>query len=112
MGSLQGIALVEQLNRFDAGYQRLKENVTGELQSSHVPITLGADLGTYGCELAAGGKADNHEAIDLYAPVENPDKTKSLWGENQWPDAVPEFQRTFEDWIARMKELGLIVMEA
>ncbi|KAG8862389.1 hypothetical protein FRB96_001457 [Tulasnella sp. 330] len=61
---------------------------------------------------ARGGKADNHEAIDLYAPVEHPDKTKTLWGENQWPDAVPAFQSTFEHWIARMKELGLIVMEA
>ncbi|KAG8993147.1 hypothetical protein FRB94_010991 [Tulasnella sp. JGI-2019a] len=61
---------------------------------------------------ARGGKADNHEAIDLYAPVENPDKTKPLWGENQWPAAVPDFQNKFEGWISKMKELGLLVMEA
>lgn len=69
------------------GYQRLKENMTG-------------------------GKADNHEAIDLYAPVDNPDKTKPLWGTNQWPDDVQSFRSTFEAWIEKMKALGLIVMEA
>ncbi|KAG8933205.1 hypothetical protein FRC02_012279 [Tulasnella sp. 418] len=71
------------------GYQRLKENVTR-------------------------GKADNHEAIDFYAPVENPDKTKLLWGENQWPneDLVPGFRKAYEAWIEKMKSLGMIVMEA
>lgn len=69
------------------GYQRLKENVTG-------------------------GKADNHEAIDLYAPVDNPDKTKPLWGTNQWPSDVKYFRSTYEAWIEKMKVLGMIVMEA
>lgn len=41
-----------------SGYQRLKENVTN-------------------------GKADNHEAIDFYRPVDRPDKSRPLWGENQ-----------------------------
>lgn len=59
-----------------------------------------------------GGKADNHEAIDLYAPVQNPDKTKPLWGENQWPDGVPNFETKFTAWIVKMKELGLIMMQA
>lgn len=68
------------------GYQRLKENVTM-------------------------GKADNHEAIDFYRPVENPDKGKVLWGENQWP-SFPEFREKYEAWINRMKALGLIVMHA
>jgi len=68
------------------GYQRLKENVTN-------------------------GKADNHEGLDFYRPVSNPDKTKPLWGENQWP-AVPEFREKYEKWTGKMKELGLIVMEA
>ncbi|KAF9783446.1 Clavaminate synthase-like protein [Thelephora terrestris] len=68
------------------GYQRLKENVTN-------------------------GKADNHEGIDFYKPVSNPDKTKVLWGENQWP-SVPGFREKYEKWIEKMKELGLIVMEA
>ena len=68
------------------GYQRLKENVTN-------------------------GKADNHEGIDFYRPIENPDKTKPLWGENQWPD-IPGFREKYEVWIEKMKKLGLIVMEA
>lgn len=68
------------------GYARLKENVTN-------------------------GKADNHEALDLYRPVENPDKSKPLWGENQWP-TVPDFKARYETWIAKMKSLGLILMEA
>ncbi|KAI0372124.1 Clavaminate synthase-like protein [Pilatotrama ljubarskyi] len=68
------------------GYQRLKENVTN-------------------------GKADNHEAIDFYRPVENPDKSKPLWGENQWPK-VPGFKEKYERWIEKMKKLGMVVMEA
>ncbi|KAF8895524.1 hypothetical protein BD779DRAFT_1499996 [Infundibulicybe gibba] len=68
------------------GYARLKENVTN-------------------------GKADNHEGIDFYHPVENPDKTKPLWGENQWP-TVPGFKAGFSEWIEKMKALGLVVMEA
>jgi len=68
------------------GYQRLKENVTN-------------------------GKTDNHEGIDFYKPVPNPDKTKPLWGENQWP-SVPGFREKYGRWIEKMKELGLIVMEA
>ncbi|KAF5360915.1 hypothetical protein D9756_004798 [Leucocoprinus leucothites] len=68
------------------GYQRLKENVTN-------------------------GKADNHEGLDFYRPVENSDKTKPLWGENQWP-SVPTFREKYEDWVDEMKKLGLIVMEA
>jgi len=59
-----------------------------------------------------GGKADNHEAIDLYAPVANPDKSKPLWGVNQWPEQVEGFQEAFERWIEKMKVLGMIVMEA
>ncbi|KAI0785258.1 Clavaminate synthase-like protein [Abortiporus biennis] len=68
------------------GYARLKENVTN-------------------------GKADAHEAIDFYRPVEKPDKTKPIWGENQWPD-IPEFREKYEVWIGKMKMLGIIVMEA
>ncbi|KAJ4482141.1 Clavaminate synthase-like protein [Lentinula aciculospora] len=68
------------------GYARLKENVTN-------------------------GKADNHEGIDFYCPVDNIDKTKPLWGENQWP-IVPQFKEKYEAWVGKMKMLGLIVMEA
>ncbi|EEB94511.1 hypothetical protein MPER_06662 [Moniliophthora perniciosa FA553] len=68
------------------GYARLKENVTN-------------------------GKADNHEGLDFYRPIENPDKNKTLWGENQWP-TVPEFREKYEKWVEKMKTLGLIVMEA
>ncbi|KAH7909025.1 Clavaminate synthase-like protein [Hygrophoropsis aurantiaca] len=68
------------------GYQRLKENVTN-------------------------GKADNHEAIDFYKSVERPDRTRPLWGENQWPE-VPEFRPRYTQWIEKMKMLGMLVMEA
>lgn len=68
------------------GYQRLKEN-----------LTLGL--------------ADNQEAIDLYHPVENPEKGKLLRGENQWP-SIPGFREKYEAWINKMKALGLIVMHA
>ena len=68
------------------GYARLKENVTN-------------------------GKADNHEGIDFYHPVEKPDKSKPLWGENQWP-AVPGFKEKYDVWIEKMKTLGLLIMEA
>lgn len=57
------------------------------------------------------GKADNHEGLDIFRPVEDPDKTKPLWGENQWP-AVLEFREKYEIWIEKMKQLGLIVMES
>ncbi|KAG9092369.1 hypothetical protein FRC07_011681, partial [Ceratobasidium sp. 392] len=71
------------------GYQRLGENVTQ-------------------------GKADQHEGLDFYAPVAEPDKTRPLWGENQWPsdEDVPGFKEAYEEWIEKMKELGMIVMQA
>ncbi|KAJ7069800.1 Clavaminate synthase-like protein [Mycena amicta] len=78
------ISLTKQDNA--RGYQRLKENVTN-------------------------GKADNHEGLDFYRPVEEPDRTKPLWGENQFPD-IPGFRAKYEAWIEKMKALGLIVMEA
>ena len=68
------------------GYARLKENVTN-------------------------GKADNHEGIDFYRPVENPDKTKPLWGSNQWPD-VSGFRERYQKWTEKMQTLGLVVMKA
>ncbi|KAJ7044108.1 hypothetical protein C8F04DRAFT_689538 [Mycena alexandri] len=69
------------------GYARLKENVTN-------------------------GKADNHEGLDFYRPVEEPDKSRPLWGKNQFPDQVPAFREKYEAWVDKMKALGLIVMEA
>ncbi|CAL1713251.1 unnamed protein product [Somion occarium] len=62
-------------------------------------------------ENVTNGKADNHEGIDFYRPVENPDKTKPLWGENQWP-TIPGFREKYEIWIEKMKNLGMLVMEA
>lgn len=70
-----------------SGYQRLRENVTNE-------------------------KADNHEGIDYYRPVENPDKSKTLWGENQWPSIPGTFQQKYEQWVEKMKKLGMVVMKA
>lgn len=57
------------------------------------------------------GKADNHEAIEFYRPVPDPDKTKLVWGSNQWPD-IPSFKKKYEQWQEKMKKLGMIVMEA
>ncbi|KAF8517425.1 hypothetical protein BU17DRAFT_49951 [Hysterangium stoloniferum] len=68
------------------GYARLYENVTS-------------------------GKADNHEGLDFYRPVDVPDKSKPLWGTNQWP-TVPGFREKYEIWVEKMRALGLIVMEA
>ncbi|EJU03244.1 Clavaminate synthase-like protein, partial [Dacryopinax primogenitus] len=80
------------------GYQKLNENVTR-------------------------GKPDAHEALDFYAPspfYPSPPATpgapeqagvRPLSGENQWPPD-PRFRERFERWVGRMKELGLIVMEA
>ena len=62
-------------------------------------------------ENVTNGKADNHEGIDFYRPVENPDKSKPLWGENQWP-SVPGYKEKYESWIEKMKTLGMLVMEA
>jgi len=71
------------------GYQRLGENITQ-------------------------GKVDVHEGLDFYAPVAEPDKTKPLWGENQWPsdEDLPGFRTAYEKWVEKMKELGFVVMEA
>jgi len=57
------------------------------------------------------GKADNHEGVDFYKPVDHPDKTKPVWGENQWP-TIPGFKEKYDIWIEKMKNLGLILMEA
>jgi isopenicillin N synthase-like dioxygenase len=69
------------------GYQRLGENVTQY-------------------------KADYHEGLDFYRPVERPDKTAPLQGENQWPDNPAEFRETFERWIDRMLSIGMALMRA
>ncbi|KAG6881781.1 hypothetical protein C0993_012790, partial [Termitomyces sp. T159_Od127] len=68
------------------GYARLKENVTN-------------------------GRADNHEGIDFYRPVEKPDRTRALWGENRWPE-IEGFREAYEAWVEKMKVLGMVVMQA
>ncbi|KAJ7780650.1 hypothetical protein DFH07DRAFT_437667 [Mycena maculata] len=85
------------------GYQRLKENVTNGKVGGRAPVLSRRST--------CIRKADNHEGLDFYKPVENPDKTKTLWGENQWPN-VPGFKEKYEEWVDKMKNLGLIVMEA
>lgn len=62
-------------------------------------------------ENVTNGKADNHEGLDFYRPVEQPDRTKPVWGENQWPE-IKTFREKYETWVEKMKNLGLIVMEA
>ena len=53
-------------------------------------------------------KADNHEGLDFYRPVQDPDRRRPLWGENQWPD-LAGFKEKYEAWVQKMKDLGLIV---
>ncbi|PRP76968.1 hypothetical protein PROFUN_14669 [Planoprotostelium fungivorum] len=55
---------------------------------------------------------DHHEALDFYRPVENPDATKPIWGENQWPSNPPEYREKMEAWVRKMKHLGMMVMKA
>lgn len=86
VAEIESIGRTIDLGATFSGYQKLNENVTN-------------------------GKADNHEGIDWYRPVENPDKSKPLWGENQWP-AIPGFKEKYQRWVEKMKNLGLIVMEA
>ncbi|KAJ9104390.1 hypothetical protein QFC20_004526 [Naganishia adeliensis] len=77
------------------GYQKLKQNITM-------------------------GKADHHEGLDFcadtpYPPRERRDdagQLKPLGGENQWPERPVAFRAQMEDWIEKMKALGMAVMEA
>ncbi|ODO11572.1 hypothetical protein I350_00353 [Cryptococcus amylolentus CBS 6273] len=76
------------------GYQKLHQNVTQ-------------------------GKADHHEGLDLYAPSPYPATSSNnglalrpLEGPNQWPTNPPSFKPRMEEWINKMKVLGLAVMHA
>ncbi|ELU44416.1 hypothetical protein AG1IA_01557 [Rhizoctonia solani AG-1 IA] len=53
-------------------------------------------------------ETDMHEGLDFYAPVAKPDKTKPLWGENQWPtdEDLPGFRSAYEKWIVQMKDMA------
>ena len=90
---------MRQVPKLRIGYQRLNQN-----------ITL--------------GKADHHEAIDLYAPspyhptasCASPSSSsrspRPLEGCNQWPSQPGRFRSTMESWISKMKILGMCVMRA
>jgi len=53
-------------------------------------------------ENITSGLALNHDVINFYRPVENPDN---------WP-SVPESRGKYEARINKMKTVGLIVMHA
>ncbi|KDQ25785.1 hypothetical protein PLEOSDRAFT_1097555 [Pleurotus ostreatus PC15] len=59
-------------------------------------------------ENVTNGKVDNHEAVDFVCGVE---QLEPLCGDNLWP-TIPSFKEKYEQWIEKMKVLGLIVMEA
>ncbi|OAV96682.1 hypothetical protein PTTG_02938 [Puccinia triticina 1-1 BBBD Race 1] len=82
-------ALSITTNDHARGYQRIGDNVTG-------------------------GKADWHEALDLYAPSPFAvnEKDKVLAGQNIFPSRPAEFQSVVENWVQRMCALGLVVMRA
>ncbi|WWD19468.1 hypothetical protein CI109_103928 [Kwoniella shandongensis] len=81
------------------GYQRLHQNVTQ-------------------------GKADHHEGLDLYAPNPYPPREqpttngdgnegrplRPLEGPNLWPSKPEQFKPKMEQWIEKMKVLGMAVM--
>ncbi|KAJ9119590.1 hypothetical protein QFC22_003299 [Naganishia vaughanmartiniae] len=77
------------------GYQKLKQNITM-------------------------GKADHHEGLDFYAPSPYPDgdnrdttgQLKPLGHVNQWPKKPAQFRPEMEEWIERMRVLGMVVMKA
>ncbi|KAI0078271.1 Clavaminate synthase-like protein [Panus rudis PR-1116 ss-1] len=98
----------EELARLGREFFALPPEEKGKLSLSHQDHARGYAMLQ---ENVTNGKADNHEGIDFYKPVENPDKTKPLWGQNQWP-SVPGFREKYEAWVEKMKKLGLIVMEA
>jgi len=50
--------------------------------------------------------------LDFYKPVDKPDKSKPLWGENQWPTVPTDFQNKYNKWVEKMKALGMLVMQA
>ncbi|KAF8326982.1 uncharacterized protein EI90DRAFT_2975353 [Cantharellus anzutake] len=80
------------------GYQRLGENITQGKPDGQVKLGTSPEHFT-------------HEGIDFYAPVDNPDPSRPLWGTNQWPE-ISGFRTEYERWVDKMKQLGLIVMEA
>ncbi|KAI5475481.1 oxoglutarate/iron-dependent oxygenase [Pseudohyphozyma bogoriensis] len=57
-------------------------------------------------------KADHHEGWDAYCPVTPEDPTKLLRGPNQWPPTPATFRPIMEDWVEKMKVLGLALLEA
>ncbi|KAJ2998588.1 hypothetical protein HDV02_004403 [Globomyces sp. JEL0801] len=75
---------------FARGYQRLGQNITQYAQ-------------------------DWHEGIDLYAPVGphhplHKRKSKTLTGVNPIPKQIPEFESIVNDYVVKMKEIGMAVM--
>ncbi|CAL1713249.1 unnamed protein product [Somion occarium] len=98
----------EELTRLAREFFALPEEQKGQISLKHQDHARGYAKMR---ENVTNGKADNHEGIDFYRPVENPDKTKPLWGENQWP-TIPGFREKYEIWIEKMKNLGMLVMEA
>lgn len=58
--------------------------------------------------------ADWHEALDLYCPVasEEEDPTKLLYGPNNWPTNPISFRPTMEEWVEKMKIIGMALLEA
>ncbi|KAF2098373.1 Clavaminate synthase-like protein [Rhizodiscina lignyota] len=71
------------------GYQKIGENVTG-------------------------GRRDFHEAVDLYAPVqeEHGPPYKLLMGKNLWPQRPQELKPAFENYIKELKQVGTAVVKA
>lgn len=57
-------------------------------------------------------KGDYHEALDFYAPVpiETEDDEVLLHGSNQWPS--DEFRSVMENWVEKMKIVGMALLEA
>ncbi|KAM0754922.1 Clavaminate synthase-like protein [Meredithblackwellia eburnea MCA 4105] len=59
-------------------------------------------------------KADHHEGWDAYKPLPPTleDPQKLLHGPNLWPSQPTSFRPTMEQWVEKMKVIGMALMEA
>jgi isopenicillin N synthase-like dioxygenase len=60
------------------------------------------------------GKADHHEALDLYAPSPYPasESKRALGGPTLWPRDPADLKAAIEAWVDKTKILGKAVMHA
>ncbi len=93
-------------NDFARGYQRLGQNIT-----KYAKVLT---LSIYAIDTEV--TQDWHEAIDLYAEIDETHTIKKrglkcLSGKNRWPQ-IPGFKETSEHYVEEMNKVGLATMRA